>query len=327
MVRRYPYAAVALAAALALLGGCRSRPKPRHLVAICGSPFFEPIFQGLKSQLDRLGYREGVQLTYEFRLYDLSAGPAAGSLSVAGADLVLAFPTDVALAAKEAARREGGPPVVFAYAGIERPGLIESVRRPGGNITGVRFPGPEMIGKRLEIIHRIAPHARRVWLGYQAGYPNNEPALAVLRPLAESLGVRLVEVPVPTPEDLTADFDRRDRARDPGIDAMVLMPDALGHSPRGWQLIKAFAARHRLPVAGSFLYTVREGAVFGNESDLAELGRLAAPLVVKVLQGIPAGSIPVVTPEQDLYINYRRARELGLQVPEGLLRQATVVIQ
>ena len=266
-------------------------------------------------------------MTYESRPLDLSAGPAAANLSVAGADLVFAFPTDVAMAAKEAARRAGGLPVVFAYAGIEQPGLIASVRQPGGNITGVRFPGPEMIGKRLEIIHRIAPRARRVWIGYQVGYPNSEPALAVLRPLAESLGVQLVEVPVRTPEDLASDFDRRDRARDPGIDAMVLMPDALSHSPRGWQLIKAFAARHRVPVAGSFLYTVQEGAVFGNANDLAEVGRLAAPLVVKVLQGIPAGSIPVVTPEQDLYINYKRARELGLQVPEGLLRQAAVVIQ
>lgn len=326
MVRRHVLVAVASFAAFALSGGCRGKPRPHHVVAVAGSPFFEPIFEGLRSEMDRLGYQEGVQITYELRRQDLFGGAAANPFP-RDADLVFAFPTDAAMAAKEAAQRGGGPPVVFAYAGIEQPGLVASVRQPGGNITGVRFPGPEMIGKRLEIVHRIIPGARRVWIGYQAGYPNSEPSLALLRPLAKSMGIRLVEVPVRTPEDLAADLDRRARARDPGIDAIVVMPDALSHSPRGWQLIKEFAERRRVPVAGSFLYTVQEGAIFGNANDLADVGRLAAPLVVKVLQGIPAGTIPVVTPEQDLYINLKRARELGLQVPEGLLRQATVIIR
>jgi len=137
----------------------------------------------------------------------------------------------------------------------------------------------------------------------------------------------LVEVPLTSLEELEADLDRRDRSADPGMDAMILMPDFYNHSPRGWELINEFAHKRHLPLAGSFLYTVQQGAVVGNANDLADVGKFAAPLVAKIFSGIPAGTIPVVTPEQDLYINYRRARELGLKVPEGLLRQAKVIIQ
>jgi putative ABC transport system substrate-binding protein len=191
----------------------------------------------------------------------------------------------------------------------------------------VRFPGPEQIGKRLELLHTIAPNVQRVWIGYDKNYPNIKPALAVLRPLAELMNIDLVEVPAGAIEELAADLDHREKTADPGMDAILLMPDTYNHSPKGWQLIRGFAAKHRLPIAGSFLYTVEQGAVFGNANDLTAVGKLAAPLVAKIFDGIPAGTIPVVTPEQDLYINYKRARELDLELPEGLLRQAKVIIR
>jgi putative tryptophan/tyrosine transport system substrate-binding protein len=105
------------------------------------------------------------------------------------------------------------------------------------------------------------------------------------------------------------------------------MPDLINHPMEDWKRIRNFAAEHQLPIAGNFLYTVEQGALFGNANDLADIGRLAAPLVHKILQGIPAGTIPVVSPEQDLFINYKRAQELGFQVPEGLLRQASEIVR
>jgi len=330
MARKRLYLSFALSVAAMFCGGCPAKKDCHHIVALCSIPAFEPIFQGLKAQLAQLGYREGIHVTYEMKYHDglLSSSyqgdgrsPSAGKI-----DLFFAFPTEAAIVAKKAAEA-AGTPVVFAYAGIENSNLIASVREPGGNITGVRFPGPEQIGKRLELIRAIAPQARRVWVGYQKDYPNNAPALAILRPLAGSFHVELVEVPLTSLEELEADLDRRDRSADPGMDAMILMPDFYNHSPRGWELINEFAHKRHLPLAGSFLYTVQQGAVVGNANDLADVGKFAAPLVAKIFSGIPAGTIPVVTPEQDLYINYRRARELGLKVPEGLLRQAKVIIQ
>lgn len=310
--------------ALLLVSGCHGRTQPRRIVGLCSSPMFEPIFHGLQSRLGDLGLVEGVDVTYEMRL--VHAGDTPDRPLTQGADVLFAFPTEAAVIAKSAVPA-GDIPIVFAYAGIEQGNLVASVRVPGGNVTGVRFPGPEQIGKRLELLHRIAPRAVRVWVGYQVGYPNSPPALSILRSMAPPMGIRLVEVPLRTLDDLDADLDRRDGAAETDVDAILLMPDVYNHSPRGWGRIKAFAARHRVIVAGSFLSTVQDGAVFGNANDLEAVGRLAAPLVRKVLQGIPAGTIPVVTPEQDLYVNYGRARELGLSVPEGLLRQARVIIR
>ncbi|MCU0302739.1 MAG: ABC transporter substrate-binding protein [Thermoanaerobaculales bacterium] len=296
---------------------------------LCSIPAFEPILEGLKEQLGQLGYEDGVDVTYEVRFRD-DREPAPWSvkgepLLARGADLLFAFPTEAAIAAKEVASSTGLP-VVFAYAGIENSNLVDGVRVPGGNITGVRFPGPEQIGKRLELIHSIAPQVKRIWVGYHREYPNTAPALGILRPLARAFGLELVEVPVSTLDELEADLAGRSQQDDPGMDAMLIMPDGYNHSPRGWELIRDFADRHRLPLAGSFLYTVEEGAVFGNANDLKDVGRYAAPLVAKIFAGIPAGTIPVVTPEQDLYVNIGRTQELGLEVPEGLLRQAKVII-
>jgi putative tryptophan/tyrosine transport system substrate-binding protein len=312
-----------------LLYGCPPRTDRRHIVVLSSTLAFQAIFEGFKAQMEELGYREGVNVSYDFHnIHPPSmTSEALASLADRNADLILAFPTEAAIAAKKAVLPDSGIPVVFAYAGIEDSNLVASVRAPGDHITGVRFPGPEQIGKRLEILHTIAPHVKRVWIGYDKDYPNTKPALAVLRPLAELLEMSLVEVPLETVAGLAADLRRREAAGDPGLDAMLLMPDTLNHSPEGWQLINSFARSHNLPVAGSFLYTVAQGAVFGNANDLPDIGKSAASLAAKIFDGIPAGTIPVITPEQDLYINTKRARELELYLPEGLLRQAKVILR
>ena len=312
-----------------LICGCSSKPNRRHIVVLSSTPAFQAIFEGFKAQMKALGYREGVNVSYDFHsIHPPSLTPDALAYLIGRkADLIFAFPTEAAIAAKEAARQLAGVPVVFAYAGIEGDRLVESVRAPGDNITGVRFPGPEQIGKRLEMLHSIAPEVKRVWIGYDRDYPNSEPALAVLKPLADLMGIVLVEVPVGSIEEIATDFEQRERFGHPGVDAMLLMPDTYVHSPAGWRLIREFAEQHKLPIAGSFLYTVEEGAVFGNANDLSVVGELAAPLVTKIFDGIPAGTIPVVTPEQDLYINCKRASELHLNLPEGLLRQAKEILR
>ena len=77
-------------------------------------------------------------------------------------------------------------PVVFAYAATEETGLIESVRQPGGNITGVRYPGPDIALKRFEVMRELAPEAKRMWIPYQRGYPIVAPQLEALAPAAEA---------------------------------------------------------------------------------------------------------------------------------------------
>lgn len=296
---------------------------------LSGTDAFLPIADGFKAKMTELGYAEGKNIVYDIQ--KTNADPAGEERAAKKfvddkADLIFTYPTEPTVTAKEVTRGTNIP-VVFAYAGVEGSTLVNSVREPGGSITGVRFPGPEQISKRLEILLEIAPSVKRVWIGYDKNYPNTAPALAALRPLALSKNVTLVEVPAATMEELKADIEARNKSADIGMDAIILMPDIFNHHPDGWAVINKFAAEHKLPLGGSFLYTVEQGAVFGNANDLVKVGNLAAPLADKILKGTPAGTIPVVTPEQDLWINYKRAQELGLAVPEDLLNRANKIIR
>ncbi len=313
-----------------LLSGCGAeKPKVYKVGIISGTDAFLAIADGFKSKMAELGYVEGKNVVYDMQ--QLNADPA-GELQVVKkfvadkVDLIFAYPTETTEAA-QAATQGTNIPVVFAYAGIEGSDLVESVRRPGGNITGVRFPGPDLISKRLEIMLDIAPGVKRVWIGYDKNYTNTAPALEVLRPLAASKGVTLVETPATSIEEIKADLAKREQAADIGLDAIILMPDTFNHSPEGWEQILTFATKHHVPIGGSFFYTVQQGAVFGNANDLFKVGELAAPIADKILKGTPPGEIPVVTPEPTLWINYKVAVELGLTVPEDLLSQAVEIIR
>jgi putative ABC transport system substrate-binding protein len=313
-----------------LLTGCGAEePKVYRVGIISATDAFLAIADGFKAGMAELGYIEGENVVYD--MVQLNADPA-GELEAAEkfvadeVDLIFAYPTEPSVAA-QVATRGTDIPVVFAYAGIEGSTLVESVRQPGGNVTGVRFPGPEQLSKRLEILLDVAPAVKRVWIGYDQNYPNTAPALEVLRPLAASKGITLVEAPATTLADLEADLTARAQATDPGVDAIILMPDTFNHSPDGWGLIREFAVEHQVLLAGSFLYTVEQGAVFGNANDLFQVGELAAATADKIFKGTPAGEIPVVTPEQSLWINYKVAEELGLTVPEGLLSQAAEILR
>jgi putative ABC transport system substrate-binding protein len=321
--------ATLIVAAVFLSGCIAETPRVYHVGILSGTDAFLPIADGFKAKMTELGYVEGKNIVYD--LQKTNADPAGEQRAARKfvddkVDLIFTFPTEPTVTA-QAATQGTKIPVVFAYAGIEGSTLVKSVREPGGSITGVRFPGPEQISKRLEILLEMAPSVKRVWIGYDRNYPNTAPALAALRPLALSRNVTLVEVPAATMEELKADLEARNRSADIGMDAIILMPDIFNHHPDGWAVISKFAAEHKLPLGGSFLYTVEQGAVFGNANDLADVGALAAPLADKILRGTPAGTISVVTPDQYVWINYKRAQELGLTVPEELLNTAKQILR
>jgi putative ABC transport system substrate-binding protein len=217
--------------------------------------------------------------------------------------------------------------VVFAMAGIEGNNLVESVLKPGGNITGVRFPGPEITAKRLEILRELAPQVKRVYLIYDPNYPNARPSLDSLHKTAPSLGMTLVEDSVSNIKELQAALQARAALDDIGIDAIFIMPEILTQSPEGWTIIITFANEHKLPVGGGMVYTAEHGAVFCIVPDCVEMGTLAATLADKIFKGTPAGTIMVVTPQSQLWLNYKAIQELGLTVPEDLLSKAEKIIR
>jgi putative ABC transport system substrate-binding protein len=315
-----------------LLSGCQiGKPEVYRVGILQVSGSFVVIGDAFKAKMTELGYVEGENIVYDYLEVPQTATPeeaqaVAQKFVDDGVDLIFAFPTPPTVAA-HAATQGTDIPVVFAMSSLEGLDLVASVREPGGNMTGVRYPGPEMISKRLEILLDIAPQVKRVWIGYDQSHPNTAPALEVLRPAASSLGITLVEVPATAVEDLEADLAARATADDPGLDAIVTLNDGFNQGPAGYALISGFATEHQVPLAGGSLATVEQGAVFGNSPDLTDVGALAAPLADKIFKGTPAGTIPVVTPEQDLYINYKVAQELGLAVPDGLLGQAKEILR
>jgi putative ABC transport system substrate-binding protein len=330
---KYPMLAfILLIVILVFLIGCGKKTQEAEVYRIgilFDAKAFTAIADGFKAKMTVLGYVEDKNIVYDSRFTNMDPREAqrmAKELVDDKVDLIFTFPTPATLAV-HAATQGTDIPVVFAYVAIEGSSLIESVRAPGGNITGVRYPGHEMMNKRLEILLEIAPRAKRIWIGYDTNNPNTAAALKTLRQAATSSGVILVEVPASTMDELKADLAARAALDALGLDAIILMPDGFNHSPEGLKMLSQFAAEHNVPLGGSFLYTVKAGAVFGNANDLSKVGELAAPLADKILKGTPAGTIPVVTPEQDLWINYNVANELGLTVTEGLLSMAKKIIR
>ncbi len=303
--------------------------KTYRIGVLSGSDAFVDIAGGFKAKMAALGYVEDKNIVYAVQ--KLNADPeatmrAARQLTAEKVDLILAFPTDTAVVAQKAT--EGtNIPVVFAMAGIEGNNLVKSISQPGGRVTGIRFPGPELTVKRLELLHEFVPQAKRIYLIYDRNYPIAALTLEGLRSTAPHLNKILVEDPVDNVKGLQAALHKRTASGDIGIDAVLLMPDIVNHSPGGYGAILAFANKHGVPIGGGMDFTADLGALFSYVPGNTDMGGLAAILTDKILNGVPAGTIPVITPESRLRINYKMARKLGLTISEGLLSRADEVIR
>jgi putative tryptophan/tyrosine transport system substrate-binding protein len=316
---------------LIILSGCgaQAAPKVYRVGILNGLDFFSPTVDGFKAKMTELGYVEGQNISYDVQKTNVDLAEYQRVLKKFVADevdLIFAFPTEATLEAK-AATQGTNIPVIFANVVIEGVNVVESVRQPGGNITGVRFPGAELSVKRLEFLHQLAPQAKRVWVPYLKDYPIVLPELEALRPAAASLGVTLVEVPATSPADIQADLEARSALSDSGVDAILFIVEPLAVSPDALGPIIKFAAEHNVPIGGAAVTEGDQGSMFSYIPDTVEAGQLAAPLADKIFKGTPAGTIPVVSPESHLVLNYKVAQKLGLKVPEGLLSQAVEIIR
>ncbi len=323
------YILAGLFLAVLLFSGCGTTSKVYRVGILSSTDNFAPIVAGFRAKMTELGYVEGKNIVYDSpkgSTDNAEIQRQAKDFVDKKMDLIFASSAPQTVAAK-AATQGTNIPVVFTYAQIEGLDLVKSVREPGGNLTGVRYPGPEMITRRLELLLEIAPKTKRVWIGYEKSGPNAAATLDALRPAAAQRGVTLVEVPATAAEELWADLAARAKAADPGLDAIICMPDSFNTSPASFAVLSKFAAEHKLPLAAGVASMAQQGALFVNSTDLAKVGTLAGPLADKVLKGTPAGTIPLVTPEQTLLINTKVAQQLGLTVPEGLLSMADQVIR
>lgn len=317
------------ALSILLLSGCGAeKPKVYHVGVLSGLDFFAKITDGFKEEMTALGYVEGQNIAYDVQkvsTVDPDAYKRILQKFVADkVDLILVFPTEAALAAKAAT--EGTTiPVLFANVGIEDSNLVNSAREPGGNITGVRYPGPDLVVKRYDILLKLAPQATRVCIPYQ-DLPHIK---GLLKPLyeAKDAGITLVEAPVNSVAELETFFAEQEASAEIGCDAVLILPEPLLAASDAFTVAAQFAYKHKVPIGGSAITVGDYASIFDLTPDNVKVGELAAFLANKILKGTPAGTIPVVTPEPDLSINYKAAQELGITVPDVLLKQATEIIR
>ncbi len=313
-----------------VLAGCGAqKPKMYRVGVLSGLNYIAGITDGFKEGMAELGYVEGQNIIYDVQATDFDIPTYQRILQKFVADkvdLILVFPSEAALEAKTSTQGTNIP-VIFNFALIEGIGLVDSVREPGGNITGVRYPGPDVALKRFEIMRELAPEAKRFLLPYQKGYPIVVPQLEVLHPAAEAAGITLIELPVDGAADLTTGLQALAQGDDPGVDAILGLVEPLTVTPDAVKVLLDFSYEHKVPVGGALASDGEHGTVFGVNVEIAASGRQAAPLADKILKGTPAGTLPVISAESFLQIDYKAAQALGIEVPESLLNQANEILR
>jgi putative ABC transport system substrate-binding protein len=296
---------------------------PRVGVLMAGSPsgaFLTQFRQGLRE----LGYIEGQNIAIEQRfahgVRDRVPNLAAELISLK-VDLIVVDGTATALSAKAATTKI---PIVFTLAGDPvGSGLVASLARPGGNVTGLSNIISELGGKQLELLKEAAPQVARVAVLYNPVNPATALWLARVRAAARALTVELQAFEVRKANDLASVFSALAGWR---ADALLMMTDTIFTIGRV-QLVQ-LAAKNRLPgIYGSREYA-DAGGLMAYGPSFNDNFRRAATYVVKILKGANPADLPVEQPTKfELVINLKTARALGLTIPQTLLLQADQIIE
>ena len=277
--------------------------------------------------LRELGYTEGQNIAIEREFGESNADrlrELAVELVKRQVDVIVALSTTAARPAKQATSVI--PIVVIAMADPVEDELVASLARPGGNVTGTTFLGPELVAKRLQLLNEVVPqHSRVAILWHPRAYGDRTMAgmFKEAERAAQTLGVQLQLVPAASPEDISGAFSVMTRER---ADALSVFPSPMLFAEYG--RIASIAADKRLPA----IYAAREGVVVGGlmsyGANLPDLSRQTAVYVDKILKGAKPAELPVQQPTRfELVVNLKTAKALGLTVPPGLLVAADEVIE
>jgi putative ABC transport system substrate-binding protein len=291
---------------------------PRNTPEI--SRLHEAFRQGLRER----GWVEGRNAVIEWRFAEgrMERFPdLAADLVRLKVDLIVTLGGPAARAAKQATKTI--PIVAVAVSDPVGQGLVASLARPGGNVTGLATLFPELAVKRLGLLKEVLPGVSRVAVLWNAANPGNMLILRGVQAAARTLGVTLQSREVRGPDDFEAAFAKMSREHP---DALMILDDPLLFQYRA--SIVDFAAKKRLPTMHPFRESVEAGGLIAYSVNLAELNRRAAEYVDKILKGADPAELPIEQPtEFELLINLKTAKALGLTIPPSLLQRADQVIE
>jgi putative ABC transport system substrate-binding protein len=288
-------------------------------------PLSQRRLEAFRQGLRDLGYVEGQNIAIESRWaegqYDRYPALAA-DLVRSKVDVIVAQSGAATQAAQQATRTI---PIVMSL--VNDPvgsGLVASLARPGGNVTGLTIISPDLVGKQLQLLKEVVPEVSRVAL---LRHPDNPASAAQLREAeaaARALGVRLQTLEARGPQEIDSAFAAMTRER---AGALLIIPDAIFVNQR--RQIAELAAKRRLPsiYGGTTGYAEAGGLMVYGPNPL-DLKRRAATYVDKILKGAKPGDLPVEQPTKfELVINLKTAKALGLTIPQSLLLRADEVIE
>jgi len=280
--------------------------------------FYEVFKQGLRE----LGYAEGQNILFEYRSSDDRSRLAelATELVEWKAEVIVA----AGGAASPAKRATDTIPIVFLFSGdpIEA-GLVASLARPGGNMTGISWLAFELAGKRIELLKEVAPRVSRVAVLASPAHPGEQRELMETQNTARTLGTTLQYHQVRASADVDQAFGAiiKDKAN-----ALLAFPDPI--TSRHRKQIAEFAEQNRLPSVFGFKEYVESGGLMSYGPNRDEPQQRIAVYVDKILKGAKAADLPVELPRKfELVINLKTAKQIGLTIPPNVLVRADRVIK
>jgi putative ABC transport system substrate-binding protein len=329
---KYPkWVGLALVIALTFaLGGAvvqAQQPAGIHRIGIL-SPSSGSVFparvEAFRQRLRQLGYVEGKNILIEYsyaegkneRVPDLAA-----ELVHLKVDIIVTTGSIATLAAKKAS---GTIPIVFA--GASDPvgtGIVSSLARPGGNITGLSLIAPDLDGKRLELLKEAFPKVARAAFLWNPSGPRGNLPLTDMEAAAKALGLKLLSLEVRSLDDFEGAFARALKER---AQALITTTGALINTQQ--RRVLDFAAKNRLPAIYHYSEFVEAGGLMSYGPDNTDVWRRAADFVDKILKGAKPADLPVQQATKfELIINLKAAKQIGLTIPPNVLARADRVIK
>jgi len=283
----------------------------------------EPYVEGFLEGMRALGYVEGQNLVMEYRYaegqYERFPDLAAELVRLK-VDVLMVGSTPAALAAKHATTTI---PIVVTGGDPVGSGLVASLARPGGNITGLSVMGPELIGKQLEFLKDVLPSVSRVAILWNPANPVHALAVPEADVAAQALGVQLHLVEARGPDAFDSAFAAMTSAH---AGALLVLGDPMFFAHRS--RLAELAATSRLPTIHNVRAFVEAGGLLSYGASIPDQWRRAATYVDKILKGAKPADLPVEQPTKfELIINLKTAKALGLTMPPTLLFQADEVIR
>ena len=279
--------------------------------------------EAFRQRLRELGYVEGKNILIEYRYaegkYERLPDLAAELVGLK-VDVIVTTGAVVLFAKKVS----GTIPIVFAAAvDPVGGGLVSSLARPGGNITGLSVMARDLNGKRLELLKEAFPKVARVAFLWEPFHLSGNPALTEMEAAAKALGLKLQSLPVRSLDDFDGAFARAERE---GAQALITDPRPLITNQQ--RQVLDFAAKNRLPAIYHTSEFVEAGGLMSYAPNYMDLWRRAATYVDKILKGAKPADLAVEQPKKfELIINLKAAKQIGLTIPQKMLARADRVVQ